>query len=188
LPDIFISPDRDKPIQNKMNRIKSLLADSESLLIFGIIAVATIITALVVGKYLNRVLIRKTKDHNIDVTRFLFIKQFVTVIIYLVGFGWAFLSLPISANFGQALFAGAGASTLIVGFASQQILSNFMSGIVLVVKKPFKINDTIEIQGNKGKVIEINLHDTVLADKENNFIIIPNSLISNSVIKNIRKE
>jgi small-conductance mechanosensitive channel len=171
-----------------MNKLKTLLADSESLVIFGIIIAVTILIAVIVGNYLQRKLIKKAKEQNVDITSFSFIKHVVTATIYLFGFGWALLSLPISATFAHSLFAGAGASTLILGFASQQVLSNVMSGVFLIIKRPFKINDIIEIQGNKGKVLELNLHDTIIEDEEKNRIIIPNALISNGVIKNMTKK
>ncbi len=63
------------------------------------------------------------------------------------------------------------------------MLSNMMSGIFIIINKPFKINDRISIQGNGGSVVEINWHDTVIKDDKNVRIIIPNSLISNNVVK-----
>jgi small conductance mechanosensitive channel len=90
--------------------------------------------------------------------------------IYFVGFGWAFLTLPITKTFAHSLLAGAGASTLIIGFASKQVLSNMISGVFIIMNKPFKINDLIEIQGNHGKVIEIALHDTIIENEEDDRI------------------
>ncbi len=170
-----------------MDKIKSLMSDSGNLFVFGFVVIATIILASFVGKYLQRLLEKKSKEQNADITSFLFIKHVIRATIYLFGFGWAMLSLPISSNFGHSLFAGAGMSTLILGFASQQILGNLMSGIFLIIQKPFKVNDIIEIQGNRGKVLELNLHDTIIEDAENNIIIIPNALVSNGIIKNIKK-
>ncbi len=171
-----------------MDSIKILLSDYRSLITFSIIIISTIIIATFVGKYLQILLAKKSKEQNADITSFLFIKHVIRATIYLLGFGWAMLSLPISSNFGHSLFAGAGMSTLILGFASQQILSNLMSGIFLILQKPFKVNDIIEIQGNRGKVLELNLHDTIIEDTENNIIIIPNALISNGIIKNINMD
>jgi small-conductance mechanosensitive channel len=168
------------------NRIQTLISDSENLLIFGIIIVVTIIVVAVVRKYLQKKLEKKAKQKSANITSFSFILHVVTATIYLFGFGWALLSLPISATFAHSLFAGAGASTLILGFTSHQVLSNVMSGVFLILKRSFKINDMVEIQGHRGKVIELNLHDTIIEDEEKNKIIIPNSLISNGVIKNIK--
>ena len=168
------------------NRIQTLLADSESLLIFGITVIVTILIATIISQYLNKKLKKRAIQQNADVTSFFFIKGVVVATVYLFGFGWALLSLPIAATYAHTLFAGAGVSTIILGLASQQVLGNIMSGLFLIIKKPFKINDTIEIQGNRGKVVELNLHDTVIEDEEQNKIIIPNTLISNGVIKNLK--
>ena len=171
----------------KTDKIESLLADSESLIIFGLIILATFVLASLVGHYMQRVLRKKAAEQNADITSFVFIKHVIITTIYLFGLGWALLSLPISVTFAHSLFAGAGVSTLILGFASQQVLGNVMSGIFLILKLPFKIGDTIEIQGNQGKVIELNLHDTVIQEDNGNCIIIPNALISNGIIKNIKQ-
>lgn len=166
-----------------MKRLNSLLNDTESLIIFGVIIIATFIFATIVNKFILRRLITKYKDLNTDVTSVIFLKNIILLTIYLVGIGWAFLTLPITKNFAHSLFAGAGATTLIIGFASQQILSNLISGVFIIINRPFKINDFIEIQGNNGKVIEITWHDTIIENEKNNTVVIPNSLISSNIIK-----
>ena len=59
-----------------------------------------------------------------------------------------------------------------------------MSGIFLVIFKPFRINDHITINNFTGTVEDINLRQVVVKDAENNRIIIPNSVISNQIILN----
>ncbi|MDQ6845839.1 MAG: mechanosensitive ion channel family protein [Bacteroidota bacterium] len=170
-----------------MKKLGHILSDSESLIYFAVIIVGTIICATLVNKYLLRKLIHKTNESNVDLTNFIFLKHIIILVIYLVGIGWGLLVLPITKNFAHTILAGAGATTLIIGFASQQVLSNMMSGIFIIMNKPFKINDRISIQGNEGRVVEINWHDTVIEDDTNDRIIIPNSLISNNVVKNLSK-
>ena len=170
-----------------MDKTKSILADSETLIIFGIIVLATVTIASLAGKYLQRLLKRKSEDQKIDITSFVFLNHIIVATIYFFGLGWALLTLPISKNFAHSLFAGAGASTLLLGFASQQILSNIMSGVFLIIKKPFKINDIIEIQGNRGRVIELDLHAITIEDEKKDKILIPNSMISNGIIRNVNK-
>ena len=72
-------------------------------------------------------------------------------------------------------------------FASQQILGNMMSGIFIMLNRPFKINDQISIQGNSGRVIEINWHDTIIENENGERMIIPNSMISSNILKNIKR-
>ena len=170
-----------------MKRLSLLLNDTESLIIFGVIVLLTFIVATIVNKYIFRNLINKNKVLGSDVTSFIFLKNIILLTIYLVGIGWGLLTLPITKNFAHSLFAGAGATTLIIGFASQQVLSNLINGVFIIINKPFKIGDQIEIQGNIGKVVEITWHDTIIENENSVKSIIPNSLISNSIIKVTRK-
>lgn len=77
-----------------------------------------------------------------------------------------------------------GAAGLAVGLALQGTLTNFAGGVLLVLFKPFKVGDTIEAQGKKGLVTEIQIFTTVVRTPENKVIIIPNSLLSNGIIEN----
>jgi small-conductance mechanosensitive channel len=160
-----------------------LLANPMPIIYFAIIVIATITIDIFVKKYFNGKIINKAEAHHIDATSFIFITHMITSIIYLFGFGWALLVLPVTRTFAHSLLAGAGASTLILGFASQQLFTNLISGVFLVVTRPFKIGDLVEIQGDKGTVVEINLNATLLKDEDNNNIIIPSSLILNDKIK-----
>lgn len=169
------------------NQVQAIWADTQSVVIFISILAVTILVGTLAGRYLKRILIKRTQNLAVDSTSFLFLKHFIVTTIYLFGFGWAFLTLPISKTIAHSLFAGAGVSTLILGFASQQLLSNMMSGIFLIIRRPFKINDIIEIQGNRGKVIELDLHATTIEDENENQIIIPNSLLMSGIIKNLKK-
>lgn len=72
----------------------------------------------------------------------------------------------------------------IVGFAAQNSLSNIISGIFIIMFKPFRVGDTINIDLQKGVVEDITLRHTVIKDYENRRIIIPNSIISNKTIVN----
>ena len=166
-----------------MTRIQHLFADSESIILFSILIICTLLTAFIVGKYLDKFMRDRTQNHKVDVTSFIFLKHMVVAIIYFLGFGWALLTLPITRTFAHSLLAGAGATTLILGFASQQIFNNLFSGIFLVINRPFKIGDTIEVQGSRGKVIEISLNSTLIQDDTGAKIIIPSALILNDKIK-----
>ncbi len=137
------------------------------------------------NRYLLRKLTKRKIEQHIDVTSFIFIKHLIVLTIYFVGIGWGLLILPITKSFAHTILAGAGATTLIIGLASQQLLSNLMSGIFIILNKSFKIYDIIEIQGNKGKVMEINWHDTIIENENKDTMIIPNSLISNGLFKKI---
>ena len=169
-----------------MKRIKTLLSDTEALILFGVIIIITITIATIVNRYFLKRVTRRKIEQKIDVTSLIFIKHLIVLTIYFIGIGWGLLIFPITKGFAHTLLAGAGATTLILGLASQQILSNLMGGIFIVLSKSFKINDVIEIQGSKGKVNEINWHDTIIENEDHDIIVIPNSLISNGLYKKIQ--
>jgi|WetSurSiteA1Bulk_404760.scaffolds.fasta_scaffold31188_1 small-conductance mechanosensitive channel len=170
-----------------MKRINTLISDTESLIIFGAIILVTIICAAILNRYLLRKLRSKNRDMSIDITKFLFLKHILILTVYLVGIGWGLLILPITKSFAHSFLAGAGATILIIGLASQQILSNMISGVFIVLNKSFKINDIIEIQGNRGKVIEITWHDSIIENENKDRITIPNSLITSTLLKKVKR-
>ncbi len=80
-----------------------------------------------------------------------------------------------------AVIAAAGFA---VGLAFQGTLSNFASGVLLLVFRPFKVGDFVNVAGVLGSVAEIDLFTTALNTLDNKRIIVPNSSISGSVIEN----
>jgi small conductance mechanosensitive channel len=85
----------------------------------------------------------------------------------------------------QSLLAGAGIFALAFGLASQHALSNIVSGIFIVMFKPFRVNQRIKIKENlHGLVEDITLRHVIIRDFENRRIIIPNSVISQEMIIN----
>jgi len=80
-----------------------------------------------------------------------------------------------------AVLATAG---LAVGLALQGTLSNFSSGVMLLLFRPFRIDDFVEVAGVKGSVVEIGIFTTVLKTPDNVKIIVPNSAIYGATITN----
>lgn len=165
--------------------MKNLLSDSNVLIHSLIIIVFTIIIASVFNILSNKYIKNSSHSKNIDTTSFLFTKKLLIAIIYIVGISFALEQIPAMKIIGHSLLAGAGIISLVVGLASQQALSNIVSGFLIVLFKPFKINDKITFNNTyTGIVEEINLRQVVLRDIENNRIIVPNSVISSQVVVN----
>jgi len=80
-----------------------------------------------------------------------------------------------------------GAAGLAIGLALQGTLTNFAGGVMLLLFKPFRVGDTIEAQGKKGKVTDIQIFNTVLLGEDGKTIIIPNNILSNGIIENSGK-
>ena len=104
---------------------------------------------------------------------------------------WAVLLLAVLAClsiFGvetTSFAAVIGAAGLAIGLAFQGSLSNFASGVMLLVFRPFKVGDVVRVAGETGKVEEIELFTTTLDTPDNRRIIVPNSAVFGSTIENI---
>ncbi|MFC1636098.1 mechanosensitive ion channel family protein [Planctomycetota bacterium] len=77
-----------------------------------------------------------------------------------------------------------GAAGLAIGFALQGSLANFAAGIMLILFKPFKVGDFVELAGKKGTVKEIQIFNTILNAPDNVRVIIPNGQVTGSSIMN----
>ena len=75
-----------------------------------------------------------------------------------------------------------------VGLALQGTLSNFAGGLMLLLFKPFKVGDYVEVAGEAGTVAEISVVYTVILTVDNRRITIPNGSLTNSVIENYSAE
>jgi len=86
------------------------------------------------------------------------------------------------------LLAGLGVVGFIIGFALQDTLSNFASGIMILIYKPFDIGDIIEVTGQKGTVSQMSLVSTTIFSFDNQILIIPNNKIWGDTIKNVTSQ
>jgi small-conductance mechanosensitive channel len=91
-------------------------------------------------------------------------------------------------EFFYALLAGAGFAGIVVGFAAKDTFGNFIAGITVVMDKPFKIGDTIEVRGILGEVDELALRSTTLKMFDNRVVNIPNSILATEPIINYTRE
>ena len=153
--------------------------------IFVAIIIATIITAMIFQKIFGRYLTYATEVLQNDPTNYQFLKHTGTAIIYLVGFSWALFTLPAFKTIAGSLLTGAGILAVAAGVASQHALSNIMSGVFIIIFKPFRVNDRLKLKDTLNGIVEdITLRHTVIRDFENKRIIIPNTVISNEIIVN----
>lgn len=68
-----------------------------------------------------------------------------------------------------------GALAIGVGFGSQNIVNNFISGVILLIEQPIRVGDTVEVEGITGTVIAINTRSTKIRNADNKIFIVPNS-------------
>ena len=154
-----------------------------------VFSIFVLIVAFLIGRILRFVVGRffkaAARKLKVDPTQYNFFKNAIDSIVFLIAIVIIFRSIPSLRTIGNTLLTGAGILAAIVGFASQQAFSNIISGVFLVIFKPFSVGDRIKIgQLYTGDVEDITLRHVVIKDFENKRIIIPNAVISNEVIVN----
>ena len=155
------------------------------LLFITCVAVAGFIASKLIRFFMTRVLKKSATKLNVDPTNYNFLKNAVSFLIFITVVIIIFYSIPELKSVGISLLASAGIFAAILGFASQQAFSNIISGIFIVIFKPFRVGDYIKIGDlNFGNVEDITLRHTVIRNPENRRVIIPNSVISSETILN----
>ncbi len=105
---------------------------------------------------------------------------------FLIAVGTALvLSVVWKADLG-GLVAALGVGSIVIGLALQDTLGNLFSGITLLFERPFNLGDWLEVNGLKGKVIEINWRAVHLLTRELELLVIPNGVLAKEVIRNYR--
>ena len=81
------------------------------------------------------------------------------------------------SSFTNKLLAGAGLLTFVIGFALKDIGENFLAGIILAFKSPFRLDDIIEVNGITGHVKDISIRETLVKTPDGKDVLLPNSII-----------
>lgn len=169
-----------------MTNVITKLYDEASLTI----TVLAILLVMFLAQYLLRRAFKRFEKSQVhteleDTTNYRFMYYALLAVIYLTGIGFAIWNIPTLKHVAQSMLASAGILAVVVGFAAQQALGNIVSGIFIVMFKPYRINDRISLKDTlRGIVEDINLRHTIIRNFENQRIIIPNSIISNEILVN----
>ena len=100
-----------------------------------------------------------------------------TVIVGLLALKTAGVPLTVFTIFGGALALG-------IGFGSQHLMNNFISGITVLIEQPIKVGDIVDVAGLSGRVMQIGIRATVIRDDAGMSHLIPNSHILENPVTN----
>ena len=153
--------------------------------IFGaaLFAVAFIVLYIIGKRGVLPVLNRLLDSRNLDRHAKTPIKKLVWIVYLFIGITIAF-GVAGYDDFLRSLATIAAAATLAIGFAMQDVLKNFVAGVFIFTEKPFKIGDWIEWDDNVGVVEDISLRITRVRTFDNELLTVPNSQLTDSVVKN----
>ena len=137
-------------------------------------------SAFVLGRAGEAIVQRALSDRDIDSGVKSSIERFTRYLIVVIGFWIALGSIGINLNslaaFGAILGVG-------IGFGLQNITQNFISGLIILIERPIKKGDMVEVKGVKGKVLDIQARSTLVLTRDDVVIIVPNSqFISEQVV------
>lgn len=123
------------------------------------------------AKFVKRIILKLSEKLNLDPYLTKFFAQASRIVFILFGVVTALGTIGINVS---ALVAGLGLTGFALGFAFKDTISNILSGVLILLYRPFNINDKIKVAGFEGKVISVDLRYTKLDSKEGT-VLIPNS-------------
>lgn len=145
------------------------------------LAILTLIFGLFLIRGVSKFLVLSMEKSKIDKTLVPFINNLASWCLK------ALLFISVASMIGietTSFVAVLGAAGLAVGLALQGSLSNFAGGVLIIIFKPYRVNDLIETQGSLGVVKEVQIFNTILLSPDNKRIIVPNGAISNGSVVN----
>lgn len=140
------------------------------------------------AKLATKVLTKSLNSSNINLSSLMkkMIISSASRLIMILGVFIALAQLGISL---APILAGLGVAGFIIGFALQDTLSNFASGMMILIYRPYDVGDLVEVGGGVfGKVESMNLVSTTILTIDNQTLVIPNSKIWGDVIKNVTSQ
>ena len=145
-------------------------------------AILILLIGLMVGGWVKRRIVNVAERHeSLDNTLFHFLGNIARYIVL------AFAALFVLNTFGvqtTSIVAAIGAAGLAIGLALQGTLSNVAAGVMIIIFRPIKLGDFVEVASVMGTVKDITLNTTELAGMSNTQIIIPNSEVWGNIITN----
>lgn len=159
----------------------------------GLISFAFRLGIAILVLYAGRFIIRRLykgifsimTSRKVDPSLTTFVLSLIKIVLYFILIITIIGILGIETSSFLALFASAGVA---IGMALSGTLQNFAGGVLILLLKPYKVGDYIEVQGYAGTVKSIQLFSTVINTIDNKAIIIPNGSLSTSSINNFSLE
>lgn len=149
-----------------------------------IIAVVLLVVGFFIAKLVSDLTVKALKARGVDSSVYNFIKRTIST---LIKFAFILSALSMFFNIGS-LIAAIGAAGVTAGLGLQASVAQFASGIQILINRPFKNGDFVELNGVSGCVTDIRFMYTVITTVDNKRIVIPNSHITSNHLINYSTE
>jgi len=149
-----------------------------AMIVYGLLILAA---SLLVARVMRGLARRQFRRTRVDLQVSVLATRLITVAVILIGIIFAF-----TVWFGNPalVFGGFGVFALAFGLAFQDILKNFIAGILILLERPFRIGDEITADNRTGVVENVEMRTTTLRTEDGEEVLIPNSLVYTSTIVN----
>lgn len=151
----------------------------------GLVALGSVLLAAGLDKlFRQRINVAKERNGQRGITSYKYLNYLSRFGIYLGGVVLIALAFPTLRDLAKGALTGAGVLALVIGVASQEAFSNVIGGLFIAFSEPFRIGDTIKVDGLVGTVEDLTLRHTVINTVENKRIVIPNAVMNKENIEN----
>jgi small-conductance mechanosensitive channel len=148
-----------------------------------IVVVVVLFIAAVVARLIDRRIARRQLTPE-NMTRYRVVRRSITVGIIFVGLLSALLVIPQVRAVAGGLLASSAVLGIIIGFASQRTLGNFVAGLLIAFNQPVRLGDDVVIEDIEGIVEEIGLIYTFVRTRNGDRLVIPNEKLASDTIRN----
>jgi small-conductance mechanosensitive channel len=149
------------------------------LIVVGVVMLATIVVARVIDRRIAR---RDLPPEAL--TRYRVVRRGVTTTIIFIGLLTALLVIPQVRAVAGGLLASSAVLGIVIGFASQRTLGNFVAGLLIAFTQPLRLGDDVVVESTEGKVEEIGLIYTFVRTENGDRLVIPNEKLASDTIRN----
>lgn len=159
----------------------AIISDSSPIIFKILIVIGIIIFTILIGKiatirFRRSLKDKMSKDHLEIILKIIHYSVIGAVIVFII--------LPLLGIQPSSLLVVGSIAGIVIGFASQSIVSNLLSGLFLMVERPIKVGDTVNIEGMPGMVEDINVMSTIIRTFDGLYVRIPNEKVFTNKITN----
>ncbi len=169
-----------QPAKRELVELWRQMIQAAPLFLVGLAVLAiTVLISRGASRLASHFLLRGSKS---DILRGV-IQKTVFVLTILLGI-YLFLRISGLTRIAVSVVGGTGVAGLVLGIAFRDIAENFLASILISIQRPFRLGDTIDVDGNLGVVQKVTTRGTVLMDFEGNFIQLANATVYKNTIRN----
>jgi len=148
------------------------------------VAGGVVVVAIILARLVDRMLGRRLELRPETRTRYRVIRRSAVVTILTVGIFSALLVIPPIRAVAGTILASSAVIALVIGFAAQTTLSNFVAGILVAFSQPLRLGDQVEVGQASGIVEEIGLTYTLIRAADGARFFVPNTKLASDTIRN----